>query len=64
MHVIVTSGLTVPDDGELPANGRFIQKPYNAEQVTAALRELFGHDPIPAQRGAMILTGRLDDVRH
>jgi two-component system, response regulator PdtaR len=64
MHVIVTSGLTVPDEGELPANGRFIQKPYNAEQVTAALRELFGHDPVPGQRGAPILSGQLDHVRH
>ena len=57
IHLIVTSGLIVPYEGELPANGRFIKKPYNAEQVTAALRELFGHDPVSG------LTGQLDDVR-
>jgi len=57
IHLIVTSGLIVPYEAELPANGRFIKKPYNAEQVTAALRELFGHDPVSG------LTGQLDDVR-
>jgi CheY-like chemotaxis protein len=47
IHLIVTSGLRVPDGSQLPANGRFIPKPYSAEQVTAALRELFGNDPVP-----------------
>ncbi|HEY1613105.1 MAG TPA: response regulator [Rhizomicrobium sp.] len=39
IHVIVTSGPNVPN--KLPANGRFIHKPYSAHQVTAALSELF-----------------------
>ena len=42
IHVIVTSGLKVPADHDLPANGHFIQKPYAAEQVVAALRSFFG----------------------
>jgi CheY-like chemotaxis protein len=39
-HLIVTSGINVPD--KLPANGRFIHKPYSARHVTTALSELFG----------------------
>ena len=45
IHLIVTSGLYVPAEGQLPAKGLFIRKPYSAEQVTAALREVFGHNP-------------------
>lgn len=45
VHLIVTSGLYTPVEGQLPARGLFIRKPYSAEQVTAALRELFGHSP-------------------
>jgi two-component system, response regulator PdtaR len=45
IHLIVTSGLYVPEDGQMPAKGLFIRKPYSAEQVTAALREVFGHNP-------------------
>lgn len=44
IHLIVASAL-FPDGGELPSNGLFIPKPYTAEQVTAALYELFNHDP-------------------
>jgi CheY-like chemotaxis protein len=44
-HLIVTSGLDLHD--QLPANSRFIQKPYSAEQVTAALDDLFGRNPAP-----------------
>jgi CheY-like chemotaxis protein len=44
IHLILVSAL-VPDLSELPANGLFIRKPYTAEQVTAALYELFNHDP-------------------
>lgn len=44
IHLILTSALP-PDTGELPANGLFIQKPYTAEHVSAALYELFSHDP-------------------
>jgi len=44
IHVLIASAL-VPDLSELPANALFILKPYTAEQVTAALYELFNHDP-------------------
>lgn len=44
IHLLIASAL-FPTGGELPANGRFISKPYTAEQVTAALYELFDHDP-------------------
>jgi CheY-like chemotaxis protein len=47
IHLIVTSGLDLTD--KLPANGRFIRKPYSAEQVTAALRELFRHSTFPGR---------------
>lgn len=47
IHLIVTSGVNVPSEGQLPANGKFIAKPYSAEQVTAALRAFFGGDPVP-----------------
>ena len=41
LHLMVTSGLMIPDKDHLPKNVPFIRKPYRAEQVTAALRELF-----------------------
>ncbi|GEM_PF-454625 len=44
IHLVLASALP-PDLRELPANGLFIRKPYTAEQVTAALYELFNHDP-------------------
>jgi CheY-like chemotaxis protein len=40
IHLIVASGTNV--EGELPANIRFIHKPYSAHHVTTALSELFG----------------------
>lgn len=45
IHVIVASGRDAPACKELPTNGRFLRKPYTAEQVEAALRELLGSDP-------------------
>ena len=45
IHLIVASGLDVQD--KLPANGRFILKPYAAEHVTGVLGELFGDNPAP-----------------
>jgi len=45
IHLIVTSGLYTPAEGQLPAKGVFIRKPYSAEQITAALHELFDHNP-------------------
>lgn len=44
IHLILASAIT-PNLSELPSNGLFILKPYTAEQVTAALYELFNHDP-------------------
>lgn len=43
IHLLVTSGLHVPNREQLPANGRFVRKPYMAEHVTSALHELFSH---------------------
>jgi CheY-like chemotaxis protein len=45
IHLIVTSGLYTPEKGQLPAKGLFIRKPYSAEQVTTALRQLFDQNP-------------------
>lgn len=50
IHLIVTSERDLRD--KLPANGRFIRKPYAPEQVGAALRELFGLGPKPAESRA------------
>jgi two-component system, response regulator PdtaR len=47
IHLLVTSGLHVPNRDQLPAKGRFIRKPYKPEHVTAALHEFFGHKPAP-----------------
>ncbi len=51
IHLLVASGRKVPGVGELPSNGRFISKPYTAEQVVAALGELFGSNPAPHRLG-------------
>lgn len=45
IHLILTSGMNMPDGAKLPANGRFIRKPYTPEHVATALKELFGSDP-------------------
>ena len=42
IHLIVVSGRYAPPEEEMPANGRFIRKPYTAGEVTAVLHELFG----------------------
>ncbi len=47
IHLIVASG--VPTEEELPANTRFIQKPYRTAEVVAVLWELFGAHPAPRQ---------------
>ncbi len=49
IHLLITSGSRAPNPGELPANGRFIAKPYQAEQVMAVLNELLGY-PAPEPR--------------
>ena len=40
IHLIVTSGLTTPGERDLPANGRFLRKPYEAAKIASTLREL------------------------
>jgi two-component system, response regulator PdtaR len=47
IHLIVASGRDLRDG--LPANGRFIRKPYSAEQIATALSELFGSHPLPGR---------------
>ncbi|HXC57134.1 MAG TPA: response regulator [Rhizomicrobium sp.] len=49
IHLLLTSGLEIPKDEILPAKGRFIRKPYGAEEVVTALRELFDPDGAPRQ---------------
>jgi len=43
VHLILTSGLSVTNEAELPENALFIRKPYSADQVTTALYELFSY---------------------
>jgi CheY-like chemotaxis protein len=40
--LIVTSGKVMPLDGDIPADGRFIPKPYNARHVANILHEMIG----------------------
>ena len=47
VHLIVASGRNAPSKEELPANGRFIRKPYAFEHISAALLELFRSTPAP-----------------
>ncbi len=47
IHLIVTSGLSVPNGDLLPTGARFVRKPYTALQVAAALRDLFSSSPAP-----------------
>jgi CheY-like chemotaxis protein len=42
IHILLTSGLITPNQDEFPENGRFIRKPYKAENVVATIRELLG----------------------
>ena len=44
IHLIITSGRTMPSYPNLPKSGRFIAKPYAAAHVRAALTELAGGD--------------------
>jgi len=45
IHLILTSGLMVTDEEELPESAIFIPKPYSSEQITAALCELLSYRP-------------------
>jgi CheY-like chemotaxis protein len=46
IHLLVASGANIQH--KLPANGRFISKPYSTEQIVNALHELFGYCLRPA----------------
>jgi CheY-like chemotaxis protein len=41
VHLIVTSGLQMPAEAELPPKGRFIRKPYDNAHVVGIFQELF-----------------------
>ena len=47
VHLILTSGLCVTNEGKLPENALFIRKPYSTEQVATALSELFSYHSRP-----------------
>ncbi len=47
IHLIVASGLDIRT--KLPANSRFIRKPYTGEHIAAALRDLFLSNPSPGR---------------
>lgn len=40
VKIVATSGRARIADGDLPAGGRFLPKPYSAAEITATLREL------------------------
>jgi len=42
IRIIVTSGLNVSKHPDFPVNARFIGKPYQNEEIAAALRESLG----------------------
>jgi two-component system, response regulator PdtaR len=42
IRIIATSGRFSVRDGDLPAGGRFLPKPYSAGQILGALREMGG----------------------
>lgn len=48
IHLIVTSGLQAPTDPPMPADARFIAKPYGFKQLASALWNLLGEGPRPA----------------
>ena len=45
IHLIVSSGLILPGEGDIPAGGRFIRKPYKMDHVIATIRELLAAKP-------------------
>ena len=49
IHLILTSGRIAASEQDLPADGRFIRKPYDAKNVVATLRELLAFTSPPAQ---------------
>jgi CheY-like chemotaxis protein len=47
IHLILTSGLMNPSRESMPISGRFIPKPYAAQELIATIRELLGSDVPP-----------------
>ncbi len=45
IEVVVASGARLPNDGDLPDNASFIQKPFSAETVLGVLLEHFPNGP-------------------
>ena len=45
IHLILTSGRLVASEADLPTDGRFIRKPYRAEDLIATIRELLASRP-------------------
>jgi len=45
IHLIVTSGLILPGEGDIPAGGRFIRKPYKMDDVISTIHELLAGKP-------------------
>jgi two-component system, response regulator PdtaR len=51
IHLILTSGLSSPGEHDLPANGRFLRKPYEPARVIATIRELLALSAPPNPAG-------------
>jgi CheY-like chemotaxis protein len=47
IHLLVASGLGVPNETEFPKMARFLRKPYAPKHVLKALDELFSSTPGP-----------------
>jgi CheY-like chemotaxis protein len=47
IHLIVTSGLSIPSEAEFPGIARFIRKPYTPDDILRTLDELLGPSPAP-----------------
>jgi len=44
IKVIVASGARMPQEGDLPSNASFVQKPFSAATLLEALQEHFPHE--------------------
>ena len=42
VQILVTSGMQVIREGDLPEGGRFVPKPYDGDQVAGIIRDLVG----------------------
>ena len=51
ISVIVTSGALVPGTAELPAEARFIAKPFSPRLIVDMIHEVCGLPPIPENSG-------------